>query len=538
MKNFTALLSKGNLTPKERVLLWVANKVSEDRDGKKILTEADEQALVRNWRPQDNAEAREYNRFNDGWTAVIYARLDAQTLYLNAEISLLQASRLVDYAVFMNEEQCIEKCAKFFSGLEVDEDAALELVLENSGLAYEDVVYGYAFEKLGKVTRQDILTLYPDAETERHYLDQQETIANLLKGKETLTQEAKEKLAGMIVAALVNRYAPYMRSKGLSCDDWWFESYYADIPPLEVLKKWAEYRGIAYEADDTELEKVSKAQPDATTIDQLIEGDPNPDPELRKDQLRKQLLILKLKEYARQHQADIGEMLRETTLKWLNDGLLSDEYAPLCISKEKNTCNDADTKLIHKEVFKKWMIAKIEVKAELQKLIDAGELKIQERVKKFLGVEDQITLITGESLYGYQGDFVFVRDFKNQVDDLKPFGTLILYLREQDFLKHYATLLGFKDIFEQLSKTYEIDLAYKVCDFISTLQEGVRQLNKELRVVAEKLEAASYQKHEIACASQFFIDDMLIKLKGVKVGNGEAERYYRDELKKILGDDF
>ena len=67
MKDLTALLSKGNLTPKERILLWVANQVSEEKDGKPILTAADKHALVRGWTPKDNNEAREYNRYNDGW---------------------------------------------------------------------------------------------------------------------------------------------------------------------------------------------------------------------------------------------------------------------------------------------------------------------------------------------------------------------------------------------------------------------------------------------------------------------------------------
>ena len=66
-KNITALLQKGDIKPKERVLLLVANQVSEERDGKSILTEADKHALSEGWTPKDNNEVREYNRIYRDW---------------------------------------------------------------------------------------------------------------------------------------------------------------------------------------------------------------------------------------------------------------------------------------------------------------------------------------------------------------------------------------------------------------------------------------------------------------------------------------
>ena len=81
-KNITALLQKGDIKPKERVLLLVANQVSEEKDGKSILTEADKHALSEGWTPKDNNEVREYNRFNEGWRLAVFAEMDAQTTFL------------------------------------------------------------------------------------------------------------------------------------------------------------------------------------------------------------------------------------------------------------------------------------------------------------------------------------------------------------------------------------------------------------------------------------------------------------------------
>ena len=64
MKSITAMLQSGNLTPKERVLLWVHDAVNKDLTGKEILTEADKNALITNWRPENNWEVQEYNKYN------------------------------------------------------------------------------------------------------------------------------------------------------------------------------------------------------------------------------------------------------------------------------------------------------------------------------------------------------------------------------------------------------------------------------------------------------------------------------------------
>lgn len=538
MKDLTALLSKGNLTPKERILLWVANRVSEERDGKKILTEADERALTRGWTPKDNNEANEYNRFNDGWNTAGSARLDAQTIYLNAEIRLLQASRLVDYFVYADEEKIIKRSENIFEKADIDEDEALNIILKNSGLTFDDVAHRRAFASLGEDMRHDILALCPDAKTESQYLDQEEAIAHLFNGRDTLTQEAKEKFADAVVDAFANKHADYFRAKGLSSEDWRFDGYYAEIPGIAILKKWAEYNGVEYEADDAALKKAEQAQANAKNASELIAGDNSLDPEFRKDQLRREILTEKIKECAKKRETDIGKLLRQTILRWLDQGLLIDEYAPIWNSKDKDTCNNIDTKLPHRTVFKKWLAAKDDAKALLQKLIDKGDLVVERRRQRFLGMERIVKIITGESLYHLEDDIAFAQDFKKQADDLLPFGRLIVFLRERSFFEDYASLLKFGEIFQRLSKTYEVDAGYKINYLIRCFQERIDQLNHELRYVAEKLEEASRLRHDIVFSIETFVEDMLIDLEKVEPGAGETEMHYFNEFQKILGGDF
>lgn len=85
--NIINLLQKGDLTPKERALLLIHNNISEERDGKSILSEADKYALIENWKPENNNEVDQYNKYNSGWRTTGMAELDAQTTYLNAQLA-------------------------------------------------------------------------------------------------------------------------------------------------------------------------------------------------------------------------------------------------------------------------------------------------------------------------------------------------------------------------------------------------------------------------------------------------------------------
>lgn len=517
MKDLTTLLSKGNLTPKERVLLLVANQVSEERDGKQILTDADKHALMQGWTPKDNSEAREYNRYNEGWNTAMSASLDMQTIYLSAEVALLRANRLVDYASFMDIKRLIEQSKKMFGDLEVDDDDARDLILKNSGLEFEYVVYRYAFESLGEELKQDMLALCPDAQTESQYFDQEEVIANAFNGKNTLTKEAKEKLADTMVDSPYQEYAKWWQltdEMRASMNTRWIGGYYASIPNLDIVKKWADYTGIYTQKECDDLKKKD---------DEIVQAE----------------LTQKITEYAEKQGTDTQALLKQIIIRWIDDGLLvKDGYTPIWNSKDKNTCNDTDTKLPHKEVFRAWLKAKDEARAILQNLIDTDKLHIQDMHREIFGVKKTLHILTGESLYILEGDFVFAQDFKKQVDDFIGIGKLIMFLQQHEFLKDYATLLGFAEIFKRLSKTYEIDLTYKIQYRIRSFQEDIKNVNRALRFIAENLEFAIYLKHDVVFFKETFIGGMLIDLEKIEPGMGETETHYLNEFKKILGDDF
>ncbi len=527
----------GDLRPKERMILQVHNRVAEDKTGKEILTEAEIHALGEGWQPYRSEDAREYNRYLEGANLMGSAEIDAQTTYLGATNSLLRAGRIIDMAWAKDGERLIEFCKRFNKEEIGSEEDPLNLVLRNSGLELERTVHRYAFESLSEDLKKDVLALYPDAKTEREYLDHEEAIAEAFGGKRKLTSEAKRKLADLIVKSLHNKHADFFRRLDADNefrDEYLFTGYYAELPAFEILNRWAVYDSqMPKNAEDLlrHLPEGKEYTNDSEEVGDLF------------DSIRKELTP-KLFAYARHRNGDVGDILRETLLQWLDEGLFTKDFTPIWNSKGKETCNGVDTKLPHKDVLQEWLKAKRKSEQIIFGLIDTGELKIEDRVKTLRRFRDEgnvfrrpLKLITGESLYNLAGDYSFVADYKKQAADFAGLCGLIVFLRERSFLKPYAVLLKFLELFTRLSKIYEIDLTYKIFSWLAAFKSDIEMLNGEIMLLEDKLQQASYEKHNVAFLIEVLTEDMLIDLKQVKPEQGGSARYFT-EFENNFGSEF
>jgi len=516
MKNINSLLKKTNLKPKERVILFVHNAVKEEREGKSILSDTDKYNLVEGWRPNNNDEIKEYNRFNDGWRTAGFAEMDAQTTFLNAENAFLRVMRLLDFFLFRDSKNGItgknglDDLKRVFTKQDFNESKALDTILKNSGLEFDNVAYMFAFELMDDELKDDLITLYPDIKTEKRYLDEEEKLAELLKDGLKPSQEIKEKIADLIIGKIYNQYAK----------EWQLWDYYASIPIIDIAKKWADYNNFDYKL-------IAK---------DLIAGDASLDNEARDEAIITVKLKREMETRAEKENKTIGDYLKDTIIKWLDDDLL-DEYKPIFASDGKSTCNNKDIKLTHKELFKKWLEVKGEARKQLNEFISKGELKTEKRKEQILEVEREFTIITGESLYNFKGDFAFVKDFKRQVDDFKFLGSVINFLKENRFIKEYAKLLAFNEIFKRLSKVYEIDLTYKIAKWLDKFKENTAELNQWLNYFNDDLMSETYKKHNPIYLIETITDNLFFKPENIKP-DIEGLAIYFKEFERILGDDF
>ena len=540
MRNITTLLAKGNFTPKERVLLIVNDAVSKEQKGKGILSEADKHALIEAWTPKDNNEAREYNRYNNAWRTAGFAEMEAQGTYLQARVSCLEAGRVIDYVLFKHpiftnkdakntDARDNVRIKSIISRILADElktktdKEALDLVLKCLGLDYNHTIYLLAFDMAGKDLQKDLLALYPEAKNEQDYLEQEEIIFNLFDGKETLTKEVKEKLAELITDEAYNRYS----------EEWSFYGYYADLPLIEAGKRLANENGL-YKELKAETENDLKEE-----------------------------LAKKLPAYAEKHQTTIKELLKDTIIKWLDEGLFIKEYTPLFKSDIKETCNEQTTKLTHKEVFSAWLKTKEKAKETIKELTEKGELKVEKRKRVFKSKKDMITgvlagslgeewgkkqdgtfeiektFITGESLYSLESELNFVKDFKTQVESIKLLGVLVLFLRNSRFMDEYAKLLGFNELFERLSKIYEVDLTYRIKQFIASFKQDLERLRMEFIILIDDIQQDEYKADRVYFLTDIFTSDLLDQISpdGVKADMDYMKRYI-ERLKEDLGNEF
>jgi len=461
-KNISSLLQRGNLTPKQRYLLIIQNDIEEARTGKGILTEADIKGLE-GWHAQTNEEAREWNKYNEGWKLGGRAGIEAEFIYAETKAEHfrknIMATELALYPFYREHLNALQALKKIKV---VDIKEAIEITNKQreqklkDGIDFDYAIYQLAFESLSDEIRKDILLLDPEAEYEPSYLEDEETIANLLNGKEELSKEAKEKYAELVADRSYNEFAKEYQLHGA----------FADLPIMDLAKKWAKDKGIKPRPKDYEwLEKIEnikirrhfylKDEKAKETIKNEVYKKIKKEKGGDKDEwLLEEVLKDILEDYARDNKTTIKKILKETLIKWLEEGL---PYEPIAIAKDHEAYN-GKTKLPLNELLKEWLKAKAKAREALQKLIDKSELKIRDRTpeetrqdrlyskgesefvreytraketaKEILGVEfkkgrlagdrdfadfsDKV--ITGESLYNFKGDYKFIKDFKERVD--------------------------------------------------------------------------------------------------------------------------
>jgi hypothetical protein len=517
--NITNLLQKGNLSPKERSLMVVHNAVTEERDGKGFLSDADKYALVEGWHPKDNSEVREYNKYNGGWRTAMYAELDAQTTFLNAQNAFLRACIATSYYLHTDYERVMRSDSRLFDWSNLDckkrpnAKDALESVLENSGLQRDYMVYRYAFELMDEELQQDLLKLYPDVKTESDYLYNELALYELLGETGIASDEAKDEIADMIAKRAYNEYTAALAEQRQKTgkesvsdfNPWSFHGYFADIPLLEVAKKCAEYRKL-----DVPMEEDGGALA--------------------------RLLLEKITILAAECETDIGTLIKQAARRYLDEGLL-DEYPPLFLSDRTGTVNGEGTSLPHKEIFKRWLAARTKAELETKQMMNEGKLEVRTISDEVFGVKREQQTVLGKSLYRLEDSMGFIEDYKKQAEALVPVGFLFELIQQGELIHQYRILLGFEDIFKRLSAVYDIDLTYKMQGYLATIRRDFRLLNDMLHIIKEKYVCEAYTFHDC----RYFMDVpqtcFVIDVEAIEPDTERLEIYYK-EFQKTLGDAF
>jgi hypothetical protein len=98
--------------------------------------------------------------------------------------------------------------------------------------------------------------------------------------------------------------------------------------------------------------------------------------------------------------------------------------------------------------------------------------------------------------------------------------------------KYYAILLTFKELFKRLSKTYDIDLTYKINKWLTEAEGFIESHNQVLREATKKKAEEILNKKTVKLKDDWFIDKDSIKTDQERVVG------YFKELEETLGENF
>ena len=402
---------------------------------------------------------------------------------------------------------------------------------------------------------EQLRDLYDDIELDSGFLNEEEILADLLDGKDELSQKAKEKLAELVAEKGYNEYAKAYQ----------LYPYFGCIPLAEVARQFLIGKGITVGGKQL-AEDQGVDDEDDKTHDQIQSA---------------------IEEYAEEKCVAIKDIVKSAFLKWV-DGDLFDRYTPFALSCDED-----------RELFKRWLSSKAKARTVLKKLIAKGDLKI---------LDDAV--ITGESLCRLKSEWKFVKDFQESVSTYQPGlglvyadddpeckgenldreflvsekdedgersglsmfeimthqlevfvgGTTVLKevenngdvtlefkepVLEESFtmdreglVLEYSTLLAFNEILKKLSKIYKIDLTYKARRPILLTNSYITEHNDFLdRAVGKTVDADEvkfFSKHQtiFKIDQKFYID-----MKGIE-SNMERIQVHVENFKEIFGDDF
>ena len=455
MKNLANLLRKADISPRERVVTLVQNRVHKEKEGKGILSDSEIHALTDGWKPKSTQEAREYNKYLELSKLEVSMRIDAQMFACRSENMLLRSHALlgsVKYAhVNANGDHDI------ILDKYIPREEAIDFVVKNTYFDYTTLIHTITFNNLLKDIQDDLIMLDEHVVHDKKYLEDEVFLYELFKSSKTLSAHDKNTLIDHIYSCMYHDSFRKMKN-GSEKDGFLLLHFFAELPMEAVLKKWAEYANI----DITEKNN-----------DYMLE---------------------KLEEYAKGKSKTMEMVVRETLSRWIGDGLFVSEYVPIFFSDNHNTWN-GDTKLVHKEIFARWYEELQRTKIFVDKMVLDGDLVIEQFNKDIFGISERIQIITGESLYRSKSDIDFVTEYKEQVNILLPIAGMHLFIKKYNKpLGNFKTLKSFQELSKTFSDLFEIDMSDKYADFLSSFEQEIKLINHSIVMTLDNVSSFIYAK--------------------------------------------
>lgn len=489
MKDLTKLLGKGNLSPRERVLLMIKNDAHKQKTGKALVTEADIAALTINWKPKDYKEAEQYNKYLNVWNSFQYLEMDMQTNYLTTQLALARLEHIASLFYYKKDDP--RQRTHYLERIIPDEqaDEFRDFFLQHTGFEYDRLVHLCTFYSLPKKLQQDILLLDPSANSDHTYFLAEEQLARTLTGKQSLTDSDISTLTKHIIDSIPWGHELALLDVKISVKQVIFNMHFGGYPLLEFGKRLASRYNITYTSDD---------------------------------ELKEKLIGMN----------DLKFKLENVVRDSIHDGLFFDEYIPVCNSSGYVTY-EGKTQMQHDEIMKCWIKAKDKTIKMLQQHINSGELILQECPTRLFEVSINKTYVTGESLANTSLKLQFVTDYQKQIDEVLLFGYPCFLVHQSYAFENSQYLFTFKGITQTMSKIIDVDLNDSVIKYIKDISDSINTLNFYLRDMTGYIDQLVYDNKDTKYPLQTFLPDPSITLNNLNPKLNKSLKTFIENASKL-----
>lgn len=430
------------MTPLERMTAIVHNDVHREKTGKDCLSEADLHVLTSE-RFENTSEMYEYNRYVDIVNLEDMMKMDAEMFLYRSELSLLRNQRVLD-SFLHRTQKCMGTTVEAFAK-DIPPEESTQFLTKHTYLDYEKILHIFTFHNLPKDIQRDLLLLDEEAAHDPEYFENQTFLYERCKAGGTLGKEDKDLIIERIYSCMYHEGVTKMRGGTAEKDGFLPHAFFAELPVKDLLRKVA-------------------GGEDADTEDKL-------------------LALIDAR--AKNNNVSMEKLIKTTLREWLDTGLFTSEYVPLCTSERFNTWN-GNTKKNHKSLFMAWYAELKKSKQFFQKLLDAGKIEKKTITMDFLGVSRTIEILTGDSLYACSEHIDFVQEYKRQIEILAPAASMFLFAKKyaRPGMNH-RTLCGFKNLAQKISAIFGVDMTERYAETTALYKEEVELCNLSLRKLVD-----------------------------------------------------
>ena len=165
MKDISTILKKGNLTAKERALIFISTQIEEDKIGKKVLDAKLIEAIKDEQAFKNDKYINTYNNYVKAWTRIAFVNINIEFVFMQAS-QILETLKTV--AFIISKTSLLSAKLKDVLNKIQESDENIKKVADvyfETGLAYAETLNPFSVVKQGSNAEKTIVDLEKDLKT-------------------------------------------------------------------------------------------------------------------------------------------------------------------------------------------------------------------------------------------------------------------------------------------------------------------------------------------------------------------------------------